>query len=285
LEITFEMMTKNEDICETTRRVLATSGNDDQRSIEWLRARASMLTASDVYSAMGCNGASVRSHIIKNKVALLRSDPSSDPSSDRSSDPNARKESSPALDWGVKSEDHIRRRLETKFGVRIFEVGLVKHVDYPWLGASIDGITAHDSISDEYGLIKGGTVVEIKAPWIRPIVDGQIPDVYFAQVQVQLACLDLEHAMYVEYRHCWPSSEQFNIVRIDRDRDWFERHLPDMCRFHDDLSRCLNVKTEEDGVCYMSKRCSRRSSVSFIDGLYDQQPKSTTTRVRRTIEA
>jgi putative phage-type endonuclease len=212
-----------------------------------------MLTASDVHSAMGRNGASARRRILDNKVATIRGT-------------DLAKESSPALDWGVNTEDHIRTRLESKFGVRIFEVGLIKHADHPWLGASIDGITACDTMSDEYGFIAGGTLVEIKAPWVRVIMDGHVPDVYFAQVQVQLACLDLENALYVEYRHCWPHPEQFNIVRIQRDRGWFACHFPEMRAFYDEL-QCRIARVDDRPK--PPRSANKCVSAGFVDGLYN----------------
>jgi hypothetical protein len=99
------------------------------------------------------------------------------------------------------------------------EVGLVQHREYPWLGASPDGIT------------EDGILVEIKCPLTRKI-EPKVPKHYWPQVQLQLEITDLEECDFVQFRPAriedgvLRSPEEFVVVRVTRDREWFTHALP-----------------------------------------------------------
>jgi putative phage-type endonuclease len=205
---------------------------EGQRTAEWHVARAGMLTASDVHTAI--TPAPARSRLLATKRAIRT---------------GVHVEiDAPAMQFGTMMEDGIREYMEKRLGETVHEVGMVRHAQYPWLGASVDGIT--DS----------GVVVEIKAPWKRRIVHGQVPPNYMAQIQVQLECLDVEDALYVEFRHCWPDEPDVNVVPVKRDREWFARHLPAMQAFVQDLG-----KTAAPAPAHAPKK---RPPPAFVDGLY-----------------
>lgn len=70
-----------------------------------------------------------------------------------------------------------------------------------------------------------------------------MPIYYHAQVQVLLEVLNLELAHFVEYRpETTFSAKEFQVTEVYRDRDWFEKHLPLMRSFCDELN---NTPEEE----------------------------------------
>lgn len=134
---------------------------------------------------------------------------------------------------GQKYEDHVRDMFGAIMGKRVYELGLIRHVDVhgpekglEWLGVSADGITEHNEL------------VEIKAPYRRTIIPGECPHHYWPQCQVQMECLDVDVCFFVEWQPDWLSRngrEVLNIVPIQRDRDWFLRHKDDFYRYFLDL--------------------------------------------------
>ncbi|KAB0791199.1 hypothetical protein PPYR_02999 [Photinus pyralis] len=61
---------------------------------------------------------------------------------------------SKATTWGKNNEDRAKRELESKFGLQISSCGLFINEDWPFLGASPDGIE-----------VNSGCLVEIKCPY------------------------------------------------------------------------------------------------------------------------
>lgn len=226
------------DILARVRSIFDESNaSEAQRSGEWLKARARMLTASDAYRAIGGEGEPARTALIMRK---------------RWPDSVGESESSPAMQFGTDREDFIRDRVSELIGKRVREVGLIRHRDHRWLGASVDGLT------------DDGTIIEIKAPYRRTIVHGTVPPVYMAQVQVQLEVLDLEDAIFVEYRHCWPLPEEINLVRVSRDREWFKNNFPAMRRFID----AVLSESRSDEPPPPKKPRRTRPPIQFDDTLY-----------------
>lgn len=123
---------------------------------------------------------------------------------------------------GQKYEDHVRDLFSSITGRRVYELGLIRHIDVhgpenglEWLGVSADGITECNEL------------VEIKAPYRRTIVPGKVPSHYLPQVQMQMECLDCPVCYFIEWQPEWLSSsgrEVINIVPVERDRAWFQRH-------------------------------------------------------------
>jgi putative phage-type endonuclease len=221
-------------VTERVVRIFEESARSEpQRSEAWLDARSKMLTASDTFRAIGGEGEAARNALIRSKRGLLTF------------------ASSPAMEFGTRQEDGIRDRVSAIIGKHIREVGLIRHKEHTWLGASVDGLT------------DDGLVIEIKAPYKREIVHGKVPPVYMAQVQVQLECLDLNDALFVEHRHCWPLAEEMNIVKVTRDVEWFRNNLPAMKRFMVDLAAF-----DVSGVAQRRKPPVRKPPPQFIEDLY-----------------
>jgi putative phage-type endonuclease len=183
----------------------------EQRSEEWLALRDQMITASDVASAIGENRYESVDAFIKKKVLRTKW------------------AGNAATAHGTALEPMVRDMYDQKTGRKSHEIGLVQHREYPWLGASPDGVT------------EDGLLIEIKCPLTRKI-EKKVPSYYLPQVQLQLEITDLEECDFVQYRPGPP--EEYVVVRVKRDREWFQRHLPAMRIAWDRI-----VKGREFGLC------------------------------------
>jgi putative phage-type endonuclease len=74
-------------------------------------------------------------------------------------------------------------------------------------------------------------MLEVKCPFRRKIVHGQIPRHYYAQVQINMLICGLPFADFVEYRP--PPNFELNIVRVVPDAAWLASALPKLREFYD----------------------------------------------------
>lgn len=173
-----------------------------QRTPEWYAKRRELLTASDVAAALdippyASYRGSSRADLLKKKIA------------------NKPLLYNTAIMHGVKHEDDARRLVEEAIGESIQEYGLLVHPQYPWLGASPDGVSSL------------GKMVEIKCPMRRHVVPGEVPHHYYPQVQVQLEVCDLDTALFVQYK----PGEILDIAVVERDRAWFADNVDKLYSF------------------------------------------------------
>jgi putative phage-type endonuclease len=207
----------------------------DQRSPEWLALRETMLTASDVASAIGHNRYERPDDLLRKKVLKTAW------------------AGNAATAHGTLLEPVARDLYDERLGKKSHEIGLVQHPKYPFLGGSADGVT------------EDGILLEIKCPLTRKIED-KVPKHYLPQIQLLLEILDFENCDFVQYRPATtklavpfgPCTEDgappdqvpvdvpeiFMVTRVIRDRAWFEGHLPVMQRFWDGV-----VRAREKGLC------------------------------------
>ena len=187
----------------------------EQRSQEWLELRENMITASDIASALGENRYESVDSFVKKKVLRTKW------------------AGNAATAHGTLLEPIVRELYDKRTGRTSHEIGLVQHRDYPWLGASPDGVT------------EDGLLIEIKCPLTRKI-EAKVPKHYWPQVQLQLEITDLEECDFIQYRPASHegASEEFVVVRVKRDRAWFHDNLPTMQAV---WSRILTGR--EKGLC------------------------------------
>ena len=151
-----------------------------QRSKEWYETRYNMITASSISKALG-SVAQVNSLICEKCKPLVMY--SSDYVNCES-----------PLHWGVKYEPITAAIYEHMYHTTVAtEFGCVPHRDYPFIGASPDGIVT-DPNHERYG-----HMVEIKNIVNRDI-SGIPKDEYWVQMQIQLEVCDLEYCDFIETR-------------------------------------------------------------------------------------
>lgn len=186
----------------------------EQRSQEWLDLRDNMITASDVASALGENHYESTDAFVKKKVLKTKW------------------AGNAATAHGTLLEPLVRDMYDQRYNRKSHEIGLVQHRDYPWLGASPDGVT------------EDGLLIEIKCPLTRKI-EPKVPKHYWPQVQLQLEITDLDECDFIQYRPGTPTkAEEFVVVRIQRDREWFVNNLPKMKAAWDRI-----VAGRKNGLC------------------------------------
>jgi putative phage-type endonuclease len=164
-----------------------------QRTPEWYEARKTMVTASDVAQALGCSKFGTQRTFFQKKCGAPEEQAAFDATL-------------PPLKWGVMYEPVAQGIYSAaNLGVRIHEFGLLRHPSLPFVGASPDGITDL------------GVMLEIKCPWRRKIVEGEIPLQYYYQIQAQLAVCELGECDYFE-------CELFEVDGPD-DEAWASREV------------------------------------------------------------
>ncbi|KAK3276671.1 hypothetical protein CYMTET_15275 [Cymbomonas tetramitiformis] len=131
----------------------ATGAWPAQLSPEWRRARAQMLTASDVKTAIGENKHMTPKMLIDQKCGIL---------------PYPKENA--AMRHGNYYEGEARHAYEAQSGETCFEFGLKSHEEISWLGGSPDGITA------------SGRLVEIKCPYSKKSSPRGLLHRHYAQV-------------------------------------------------------------------------------------------------------
>lgn len=181
---------------------------DDQRSPEWFALRGNMLTASDVASAIGLNFFKSPDALIIEKCGFKKFNGNHN------------------TERGIRLEPIVRDMYDKQTGSKTHEIGLLVHPVHKWLGGSPDGVT------------EDGVLVEIKCP---NKISNKVPDYYMPQVQLLLEIMDLEEADFIQF--CEEKNEM-KIIRVHRDREWFEHYLPIMDAF---WKRVIHKR--EHGLC------------------------------------
>lgn len=168
----------------------------EQRTQEWLDARQKCISASDVSKALmqsenSCN------YYIKSFENIddfsFKIDPKKCCDSYSSKEELILKKCNRGKPFtgniytlhGQKYEQVISNIYSQLKQVDIFEFGLLIHPEFPFLGASPDGITAD------------GVMIEIKCPPCRQ-VKNYPPLHYFHQMLLQLECTDLKECHYID---------------------------------------------------------------------------------------
>jgi hypothetical protein len=156
-----------------------------QRTTEWFNLRKDRLTASDLHDA------------IKNPHSLVKR---------KMKGTTFNSSGIPALKWGTMFEAMAIRIYSHIKKTKIHEFGLIINDEIENFGASPDGIT------DE------GKMIEIKCPYSRKIIDGNIPEKYYYQIQGQLAVCKLYKCDYIECEFIiYEKEEEYIESNIEND--------------------------------------------------------------------
>jgi putative phage-type endonuclease len=185
----WEKMSEENKIEYLTEQVkyLANLPQPEQRSEEWYTFRKGMLTASDLYKAIGTEG-------IRRALIIKKCKPSQPLTSSGIGN---------ACKHGIKYEDIAILIYEKMKKVKIFDYGCIQDKDFKIFGASPDGICGEGSGK----LI--GTMLEIKCPTSREIIEGEVPDMYWKQIQGQLEVCKLWNCDFLECKIIECNEEEF----------------------------------------------------------------------------
>lgn len=192
-----------------------------QRTIEWHKARLGRLTASRVADMMAKTrngwGASRANYAWELAIERLTGEPT--PSF-----------CSPAMQWGVDTEDHARAAYQIHALCTVEEIGFIEHPEL-FAGASPDGLIGSDGM------------VEIKCP--NPathgdtLLNGTIADKYFKQMQFQMACSGREWCDFVSFDPRFPEPMRLWVKRVERDESAIREIEEHAAEFLDEVGRTV----------------------------------------------
>lgn len=169
----------DKDVIKTQLEKLNASNQIVQRTPEWYQFRHNLITASNIWKAVG-------SEANQNSLILEKCKPMATDSYDTSS-PNT---DSP-MHWGVKYEPLTVMLYEYRNRCKVGEFGCIQHPAYSFIGASPDGIVVSEE-SSAYG-----RMLEIKNVVSREITGVPKMD-YWVQMQTQMEVCNLNECDFVE---------------------------------------------------------------------------------------
>lgn len=176
-------------------RLLENAPSSQQRTQEWYETRYGLLTASNVWKAIGTEAQ-------QNQLIVEKCQPFERFKEECSRHNNLSADNPMA--WGQKYEAITAMIYEKMNRTKLGEYGCIVHPDWQFLGASPDGI----NIEAESPLY--GRMIEIKNIVNRDI-DGVPLDAYWVQMQVQMEVCDLDECDFVETRiKEYPSKTEFS---------------------------------------------------------------------------
>jgi putative phage-type endonuclease len=189
-----------------------------QRTPEWYEIRRTLLTASDVASALDIK-----------PYASYKGSPRADLLTKKLEN---RPFGNMFTAHGQKYEDEARDLMASVLGETVLDFGLLVHPVETWLAASPDGVTTT------------GKCVEIKCPLKRTIVPGKVPSHYWPQVQVQMQVCGMDSTLFVQYKpaHMNPDRKPFiDIAVVERDDAWFADNLPRLKAFYEEYIAAMQT--------------------------------------------
>lgn len=156
--------------------------NPEQRTQAWYDSRYNLLTASNLWKALGTEAQ-------KNSLIYEKCKPYQQFVEECSRHGNLSADN--AMSWGQKYEAVSLQLYEQRNQVHVKQYGCIVHREHAFLGASPDGI-----VSSENG---EGKMIEIKNIVNREIT-GVPLDHYWIQMQIQMEVCDLDECDFVETR-------------------------------------------------------------------------------------
>ena len=175
-----------------------------QGTREWREKRRSLVTASECASVLGHNPYQTAERLLMTKCNVLKFT------------------GNKFTKHGQDMEGIAIQRYEDETGHSGSSFGLLVNPDYPLIGGSPDGITAC------------GRLIEVKCPVTREVVLGDVPGHYIDQIQMLLHITQLNVADYIEMK----GAEEFQIVEVKKDRQWWNRNKDAIEQFHARLTEC-----------------------------------------------
>jgi len=165
---------------EKTLGYLRSIPQPEQRTTEWYEFRNGLITASNIWKIFGTESQFNSLIYEKCKPTVIHE--------------NQYVNTESPLHWGVKYEPVTVMLYELINQTKVGEFGCIQHANYPFIGASPDGINI-----DPTNEILYGRMLEIKNIFNREITG--IPKMeYWIQTQVQMETCDLDECDFLETR-------------------------------------------------------------------------------------
>ncbi|HYD33095.1 MAG TPA: YqaJ viral recombinase family protein, partial [Methylophilaceae bacterium] len=165
-----------------------------QGTLEWLKARAGMVTASRIADVVAKTKTGESASRANYRAQIVAERLSGQPQESYTND---------AMRWGIDTEPLARSAYEAHTGDFVEQIGLVLHPEIEWAGASPDGLA-------------GGGLLEIKCPNTATHIDYLLnkvpPTKYRPQMAWQCACTEREWVDFVSYDPRLPEKHQLFVV-------------------------------------------------------------------------
>lgn len=192
----------------------------EQGSVEWLQARVGVVTGSCFADVMAKpETAAYRNYLLQIATERLTG------ASQASDYSNA------SMDWGTATEPLAKAAYEARTGDLIESCGLILHPEFPFAGASPDGLLGPDGI------------VECKCPksttHVEYLRDKKLPAKYKPQVMGQLWVTGRQWAHFVSYDPRMPEHLRLLIVDVRRDNEYIEKLEAAILGFNSDVERII----------------------------------------------
>lgn len=260
----------NYTMSQKVKKLIDEGNKYPQLSEEWFKKRHNIISATNVASIIDCNPNKSKYELFNEKASPLPPPPFSND----------------MTEWGHKYEPIARRIYEKISKDKVYECGLLIHPEYPWLGASPDGIR------------DCGWLLEIKCLYNRKQVT-ELPVYYWVQIQIQLQVTGMKMAnlfqcKFIElkdekefematvgYTHKGCDTykgekfywvlDDFGNKAIHRDDEWFYKQLPILKQFWSDFMKCRTAKITSLPSLPSKKRRRTRSSsnADLLDKYHD----------------
>ena len=190
---------------ELTKRLRGLEIVKGQRTAAWKQKRRGLVTASQCASILKQNPYETPRALLMKKLDIVKFS------------------GNKFTRHGVVMESAALERYAVETGHEVHEYGLLMDPENDWLAGSPDGITPC------------GRMIEVKCPVTREIILGEVPRHYVAQIQTLLHITKLDVCDYVEMK----GPNEFQIVPVKRDPDWFATHGSELRKFHTKLQEAI----------------------------------------------
>lgn len=201
--------------------------NIEQGTNAWQSARCGKVTASKVADLMAKT---------KSGYSTSRDNYMAQLVVERITNTKAESYSNAAMDWGTTQEPFARAAYEAFTGYMVEEVGFVPHPTIAWAGASPDGLVENDGL------------VEIKCPNTATMIDtlltGKVPQKYFIQMQMQMACTNRAWCDYAVFDPRMPAKAQLFIKRVPRDAAFIAEMEAEIINFLAEVDKQVSQLTQ-----------------------------------------
>ncbi len=164
-------------------------------SPEWLNWRRSVVTSTDCASIMGVNPYCKIDRLRLKKLGLIPEE-----------------EVNQYMQRGKNLEPEAREKFNKDNGMKMTPL-IVESSEYPFLGASLDGIAKN-----------GKSLIEIKCPQKKSMIEvqgGIVKPLYIAQMQHALLVTGAD----ICYYYCYDGIDGYTI-EVYPDKEWQQEYLP-----------------------------------------------------------
>ncbi len=192
----------------------------EQRTPAWYIQASKVLTASEIGTLFGSPRA--RGQLVMSKAVPPTPEEIERRCSKQLTCPS---EFMTPFDWGIRFEPVVKQIYELKQRCQIADLGRLVHPVDQRIAASPDGLI---TVVEENGSPRLGSLIEIKCPITRGIIQNKVPEEYYNQMQLQLEVTGVPRCYYVEAKFRSPAGKKVPVAEGEAMAEgvlWLVEHL------------------------------------------------------------